>query len=136
MENPYQVYVLPLAYEQLGLLYAVLGLTAIHMGIQNNDLYLRETLAVEYRVRAIGRLGQTLQNGLSGELSENERDGIFVTIQILLLQDVSCLLCACSRCNRLILSSHVRYLNRVYPPTAPTSQVLCLFAINCAYRII
>lgn len=93
MENPYQVYVLPLAYEQLGLLYAVLGLTAIHMGIQKNDLYLRETLAVEYRVRAIGRLGQTLQNGLSRELSENERDGIFATIQILLLQDVSCLLC-------------------------------------------
>lgn len=93
MENPYQVYVLPLTYEQLGLLYAVLGLTAIHMGIQKNDLYLRETLAVEYRVRAIGRLGQTLQNGLSRELSENERDGIFATIQILLLQDVSCLLC-------------------------------------------
>ncbi|CAG8044594.1 unnamed protein product [Penicillium salamii] len=88
MDNPYQVYVLPLAYEQIGLLYAVLGLTACHLGIQKEDLYLRETLAVEYRVRAISRLGETLQNGLSGELSENERDGIFATIQILLLQDI------------------------------------------------
>ncbi|CAG8215860.1 unnamed protein product [Penicillium salamii] len=88
MDNPYQFYVLPLAYEQIGLLYAVLGLTACHLGIQKEDLYLRETLAVEYRVRAISRLGETLQNGLSGELSENERDGIFATIQILLLQDI------------------------------------------------
>lgn len=93
MDNPYQVYVLPLAYEQIGLLYAVLGLTACHVGIQKEDLYLRETLAVEYRVRAISRLGDTLQNGLSGELSENERDGIFATIQILILQDVSLELC-------------------------------------------
>ena len=90
-DNPYQVYVLPLAYEQIGLLYAVLGLTACHMGIQKEDMYLRETLAVEYQVRAIRCLGETLQNGLSGELDENERDGIFAIIQILLLQDVSCI---------------------------------------------
>ncbi|CAI7618195.1 unnamed protein product [Penicillium glandicola] len=87
-DNPYQVYVLPLAYEQIGLLYAVLGLTACHMGIRKDDVYLRETLAVEYRVRAIRCLGETLQNGVSGELDENQRDGIFVTIQILLLQDI------------------------------------------------
>lgn len=88
-DNPYQVYILPLAYEQIGLLYAVLGLTACHMGINKEDEYLRETLAVEYRVRAIRWLGETLRNGISGELDENERDGIFITIQILLLQDVS-----------------------------------------------
>lgn len=58
------------------------------MGINKEDEYLRETLAVEYRVRAIRWLGETLRNGISGELDENERDGIFVTIQILLLQDV------------------------------------------------
>ena len=58
------------------------------MGITKEDEYLRETLAVEYRVRAIRWLGETLRNGISGELDENERDGIFVTIQILLLQDV------------------------------------------------
>ncbi|OQE00625.1 hypothetical protein PENVUL_c048G04796 [Penicillium vulpinum] len=88
VDNPYQVYVLPLAYEQIGLLYAVLGLSACHLGIKKEDLYLRETLAVEYRVRAIRCLGETLRNGVSSELDENERDGIFITIQILLLQDI------------------------------------------------
>lgn len=63
------------------------------MGITKEDEYLRETLAVEYRVRAIRWLGETLRNGISGELDENERDGIFVTIQILLLQDVGCQPC-------------------------------------------
>jgi hypothetical protein len=89
LDNPYQTYVLPLAYEQLGLLYAVLGLTACHLGIKQDDIYLRETLAVEYRVRAIRWLGETLRNGISGQLDDNERDGIFVIIQVLLLQDVS-----------------------------------------------
>ncbi|CAG8210560.1 unnamed protein product [Penicillium nalgiovense] len=87
-DNPYQVYILPLAYEQIGILYAVLGLTACHMGIEKEEAYLRETLAVEYRVRAIRCLGETLRNGISGELDENERDGIFVIIQILLLLDI------------------------------------------------
>ncbi|CAG7917116.1 unnamed protein product [Penicillium olsonii] len=123
MENPYQVYVLPLAYEQIGLLYAVLGLTACHVGIQKEDLYLRETLAVEYRVRAISRLGDALQNGLSGDLSENERDGIFATIQILLLQDIfesgisahgAHITGALSICNQLRLSDS---LNKAHEQT-------------------
>jgi hypothetical protein len=88
-DNPYRLYILPLAYEQIGLLYAVLGLTACHIGIKENDAYLRDTLAVEYQARAIRCLGETLQDGISGDLGENERDGIFATIQILLLQDVS-----------------------------------------------
>ncbi|KAJ5990994.1 hypothetical protein N7522_011201 [Penicillium canescens] len=87
-DNPYRLYILPLAYEQIGLLYAVLGLTACHIGIKKDDAYLRDTLAVEYQARAIRCLGETLQNGISGELGENERDGIFATIQILLLQDI------------------------------------------------
>jgi hypothetical protein len=88
-DNPYRLYILPLAYEQIGVLYAVLGLTACHIGIKKDHVYLRDTLAVEYQARAIRCLGETLQNGISGETGENERDGIFATIQILLLQDVS-----------------------------------------------
>lgn len=99
------------------------------MGIQKEDLYLRETLAVEYRVRAIRCLGETLQNSLSVELDDNERDGIFATIQVLLLQDVSC-------------NSHhfvddtksdfmTRSLNPASLPMVPISQVLCLFATSC-----
>lgn len=53
------------------------------------DTYLRETLAVEYRLRAIRSLAKTLRNAIPGRLHENDRDGIFAIIQILLLQDVS-----------------------------------------------
>ncbi|CAG8910053.1 unnamed protein product [Penicillium egyptiacum] len=87
--NPYRLYILPLAYEQIGPLYAVLGLTACHIGIKKDDAYPRDTLAVEYQARAIRCLSETLQNDISGELGENERDGIFATIQVLLLQDAS-----------------------------------------------
>lgn len=86
------MYVLPLAYEQIGLLYAVLGLTACHKGMMTADDYLRGTVAVEYRLKAIQSLGETLQNGISAGFNEDERDGIFATIQILLLQDVSFIL--------------------------------------------
>lgn len=40
--NPYRSYVLPLAYEQLGLLYAVLGLAACHTGITGGNEEIRE----------------------------------------------------------------------------------------------
>lgn len=87
--NPYRMYVLPLAYEQIGLLYAVLGLTACHKGIMTADDYLQGTVAVEYRMKAIRSLGESIQHGISAGFNEDERDGIFATVQILLLQDVS-----------------------------------------------
>lgn len=81
-----------MAYEQVGLLYAILGITAFHMGTVKEDSYLRDTLAVVYRLRAIRSLADTIQEGISRNIHENERDALFATIQILLLQDVS----ACS----------------------------------------
>lgn len=92
-DNPYRLFILPLAYEQIGLLYAILGLTAFHMGLNKKDIYLQETLAVEYRLRAIQSLVDKMQDGIFRDMSENERDGIFATIQILLLQDVSWQVC-------------------------------------------
>jgi hypothetical protein len=87
-ENPYRSYVLPLAYEQLGLLYAVLGLAACHDGLRNGKEDLRE-VADEYRLRCISCLRKSLENGISPQSHENERDGLFATIQLLLLHDVS-----------------------------------------------
>lgn len=89
LNNPYRLYVLPLSYENLGLLYAVLGLSASHLGIMTADVHLRETLAVEYRLKAIRSLGGTIKNTFAGALHENDRDSVFAMIQILLLQDVS-----------------------------------------------
>lgn len=63
------------------------------MGLNKKDIYLQETLAVEYRLRAIQSLVDKMQDGIFRDMSENERDGIFATIQILLLQDVSWQIC-------------------------------------------
>lgn len=86
--NPYRKFILPLAYEQIGLLYAVLGITSFHLGTVKKDRYLRDTLAVVYRLRAIRSLADTIQAGISGNIHDNERDALFATIQLLLLQDV------------------------------------------------
>ncbi|CAG7931643.1 unnamed protein product [Penicillium olsonii] len=87
-QNPYRKFILPLAYEQIGLLYAVLGITSFHLGTANEDSYLRDTLAVVYRTRAIRSLADTIEAGISGNIHENERDALFATIQLLLLQDI------------------------------------------------
>lgn len=88
-DNPYRCYVLPLAYEQIGLLYAVLGLSACHLGNLKSDKDLYETTAVDYRVKAITALGAAIRKVCSGSFTDDERDGVFATIQILLLHDVS-----------------------------------------------
>lgn len=54
--------------------------------------YLRETLAVEYRMKAIRSLGETVRRAFAGSLHEDDRDSMFAMIQILLLQDVGLLL--------------------------------------------
>lgn len=88
MENPYRLYVLPLAYEQVGLLCGVLALSASHLGHLTSDKRLIESVAVEYQLQAITSLSASIRTGFSEKLQDNERDGIFATIQLLLLHDV------------------------------------------------
>ena len=87
-ENPYRLYVLPLAYEQIGLLYAVLALSACHLGHMKSEKHLYEAVAVDYRLKAITGLSVAIRKVCSGGFSEDDRDGLFATIQILLLHDV------------------------------------------------
>jgi hypothetical protein len=94
MDNPYRLYVLPLAYEQISVLYATLALSACHIGHLKNDRHVHESVAVNYRVRAITALGATIQKGYSLNFDENELDGVFATIQLLLLHDVRFILIA------------------------------------------
>lgn len=89
MDNPYRSYVLPLAFEQICLLYAVLGLSACHLGHLKADRHLHEAVAVDYRVKAFTALGAYIKKASSGTLDHSERDGVFATIQIFLLHDVS-----------------------------------------------
>lgn len=81
---------IPLAYEQLNVLYAVLGLSACHMGHLNSDRHLYESVAVDYRAKAINALGTTINKVCSGNFEGSDVDSVFATIQILLLHDVSC----------------------------------------------
>jgi hypothetical protein len=88
MENPYRQYILPLAYEQPGVLYATLSLSACHLGNLNNDKHFYESVALDYRIKAMAALGEMIRKGNSEQFDDNERDGFFATIQLLLLHDV------------------------------------------------
>lgn len=80
---------LPLAYEQLNMLYAVLALSACHLGRLNTEKHLYESVAVDYRAKAINALGIAIRKVCSGDFTGGDRDSVFATIQILLLHDVS-----------------------------------------------
>ncbi|KAJ5752511.1 fungal-specific transcription factor domain-containing protein [Penicillium odoratum] len=87
-ENPYRLYVIPLAHEQIGLLYSVLALSACHLGHLKSDRHLYEDVAVYYRLKAITELSIAIKKVCSGDFSADDRDGVFATIQILLLHDL------------------------------------------------
>ncbi|KAJ5628205.1 fungal-specific transcription factor domain-containing protein [Penicillium lividum] len=87
-ENPYRLYVIPLAHEQIGLLYSVLALSACHLGHLKSDRHLYEDVAVYYRLKAITELSIAIKKVCSGDFSADDRDGVFATIQILLLHDI------------------------------------------------
>ncbi|KAL2863388.1 uncharacterized protein BJX67DRAFT_261123 [Aspergillus lucknowensis] len=88
-DNPYRAYIIPLAKKQIGLLYAILGLSAIHLGKLTDNTTLHETTSVEYRVKAIRALSEQIRKSQNTSLSEEEQDGVFGTIQILLLHDIA-----------------------------------------------
>ncbi|KAJ0426897.1 fungal-specific transcription factor domain-containing protein [Aspergillus carlsbadensis] len=88
-DNPYRAYILPLAKKQIGLLYAVLGLSAVHLGRLTGDKALIETTSVEYRLKAIRALSEQVRKGQNTSLSEEEEDCVFATIQVMLLHDIA-----------------------------------------------
>ncbi|KAL4898089.1 fungal-specific transcription factor domain-containing protein [Aspergillus ambiguus] len=87
-ENPYRSYIIPLAKKQIGLLYAVLGLSASHLGQLTGDKPLHEETAVEYRMNAIRALSEEIRRSQNVTLPEDEQDAVLAIIQILLLHDI------------------------------------------------
>ncbi|KAE8153206.1 C6 zinc finger domain protein [Aspergillus avenaceus] len=87
--NPYRSYILPLARQQIGLLYAVLGLSASHLGRLTEDQTMHEETAVEYRMKAIRALSEEIRRSQASILKEDEQDAVLAMIQILLLHDIS-----------------------------------------------
>lgn len=79
-----------MAQKQIGLLYAILGLSASHLGKLTGNMSLYEEAAVEYRLRAICALSEEIRKSQGPNfLHEDEQDAVLATIQILLLHDVS-----------------------------------------------
>ncbi|PYH92760.1 C6 zinc finger domain protein [Aspergillus ellipticus CBS 707.79] len=87
-ENPYRAYIIPLARKKIGLLYAVLGLSASHLGRLIDDEFLHEATAVEYRMKAIRALSEEIRKSQRTSLLEDEQDTVLAIIQILLLHDI------------------------------------------------
>ncbi|EAU29329.1 conserved hypothetical protein [Aspergillus terreus NIH2624] len=87
-QNPYRSYIIPLAKKQIGLLYAVLGLSASHLGQLAGNKVLHEETAVEYRMKAIRALSEEIRKSQNMTLPEDEQDAILAIIQILLLHDI------------------------------------------------
>jgi hypothetical protein len=90
--NPYRQYIVPLAYEHPAPLHAILGLSACHWGIQTDNKDMCENEAIRYQLKAIRALAKLLEKEATSTLTEGERDALLVTIQILVLHDVSNLL--------------------------------------------
>ncbi|KAF7586745.1 hypothetical protein BBP40_008388 [Aspergillus hancockii] len=86
--NPYRMYILPLARKQIGLLYAVLGLSASHLGQIAGNQTMHEATAVEYRMKAIRALSEEIRRSQASTLLEDEQDAVLAIIQILLLHDI------------------------------------------------
>lgn len=88
IENPYRKYILPLAYEHLAPLYAILGFAACHQGIAENDLEMRDTEAIHYQSLAIRNLMKLLERDAKESLELAEYEALLATIQILVLHDI------------------------------------------------
>ncbi|KAI1628731.1 C6 zinc finger domain protein [Exophiala viscosa] len=88
IENPYRKYILPLAYEHVAPLCAILGLSACHQGIQQGDREMLDSEAVQYRLQAIRSLASLLAKDRRSTLSEVEQAALLATIQLLILHDI------------------------------------------------
>ena len=87
--NPFRKYVLPMAYEHIGLLHAVLGLATCHMDAFAGDKPLHHAEALEHRLHAIQSLSSLIMDDRNGSLQEAEENFLLATILILVLHDVS-----------------------------------------------
>ncbi|KAK2756033.1 hypothetical protein CKAH01_17207 [Colletotrichum kahawae] len=88
-QNPFRLYVLPLAYQHVGVLHAVLGLAACHMslstcGVEKVDM----ATALQHRVAALNALSSLLIKEEIYGLLAAEEDAVLAIILLLVLHDI------------------------------------------------
>ena len=86
--NPFRDHVLPLAYEHVGLLHAILGLASCHLGITGDLIGYYKTEALKHRVEAIRCLAELLADERERLLPASHRDVVLAIINILVLHDI------------------------------------------------
>lgn len=87
--DPFRAYILPLALNNTGLLKAVLGLTACHLGTQQETRNRRlDTAALEYRVSALQSLSAILLKEEVLTLDEAEEETALAIVLMLVFHDV------------------------------------------------
>lgn len=102
--DPFKTYILPLALQDVGLLKAVLGLTACHLATQQPTPNRRlNTAALEYRVAALQFLSALLLKEECFGLGEAEEETALAIVLMLVLHDIF-------ECGR---SNHGAHLNGV-----------------------
>jgi hypothetical protein len=92
--NPFEAYILPLAYENTGVLAAVLGLSACHLVNRDPKANSRMVaVAIEHRVSAMQALGLLLSDEERVGLSDTKEDMTLAIVLVLLLHDI----CDCGK---------------------------------------
>ncbi|RDW87738.1 hypothetical protein BP5796_03432 [Coleophoma crateriformis] len=87
--NPFREYFLPLAYEHVGVLHAVLGVSATHRDISRGTKGKLEAEALEHRLQAILSLSKLLEGERERQLKPSEQDALLAIINILVLHDLT-----------------------------------------------
>ncbi|KAK2685711.1 hypothetical protein QWA68_015447 [Fusarium oxysporum] len=89
VDNPFQKYLLPLAYQHQGILHALLGLSVCHMHVSGNESsqYFVAT-SFRYRLSALHSLGSLLQKEEASSLEPLEAEYILAMVLLLVLHDV------------------------------------------------
>ena len=88
--NPFEAYILPLAYQHIGLKKAILGLSACHIAAQDEQAQKSMTTsAIQYRLAAIQSLSSLLLKEECFGLTEFEEEIALAIVLVLVLHDVS-----------------------------------------------
>ncbi|KAH7257863.1 fungal-specific transcription factor domain-containing protein [Fusarium tricinctum] len=89
IENPFQKYVLPLAYQHQGILHALLGLSVCHMHISGRESsHYFVAASFRYRLSALHSLGSLLQREEASRLEPLEAEYVLAMVLLLVLHDV------------------------------------------------
>ncbi|KAK6837549.1 hypothetical protein RU639_001635 [Aspergillus parasiticus] len=90
LHNPFRGYILPLAYRDIGILHAVLGLTMCHITSSGKRETENASVArmIEHQLSALQSLSSLLIKEEIYGLTDDEQDGLLAVVILLVLYDI------------------------------------------------